>query len=352
MLSYNIYYKMDNTIKIRKQFNRPAHVVDDLCAHIKFGDDPTPILKKYGFCVVEEVYTKEFSNATVNSIWDWLEGLGTGINRKDPQTWTHEKWPHHGNGLIHHTCGQEEFSWKVREHVGTIKCFSQIYGTTKLLTSFDAVNIGRPPELLPGKIEASKHSWLHTDQDLWTSDDYNNNYSIQGVANFETCERNDGGLIIGKSSHLLHNKLFEHNGKKPIDNWYRVTQEDVLFLQSQDIEFVKVDAPIGSLILFDSRAIHSGFPNQKNRIIPRFRYVTYLSLTPTFRATEKDIETKVHAIKNGLMTSHWSSCNVKIFELPIITDKECAYLTRPENIPDYEKWSDDRKRLAGLLPYD
>ena len=68
---------------LREKFDRPQHQKDDGHAHIKFGQDPKPNLNKYGYCVVENVFTHKECDETVDEMWKWLEGLGTGIKRND-----------------------------------------------------------------------------------------------------------------------------------------------------------------------------------------------------------------------------------------------------------------------------
>lgn len=341
--------------KIQKNTIRPNHKKDDLHAHIKFGEDPKPMLKKYGYCVVENVYSKKTCTDVIDSMWDWLTNLGTGIDRTDSNTWVGKNWPFNlHRGLIQHTLGQEEFMWKIREHKNTIKVFSQIYGTKKLLTSMDGANIGKPCEVI--SIPPSTKSWIHTDQniikDLSLNDVYTSDYySIQGVANFETSGDNDASLFIGEKTHTWHNKLFKYNKLKPINNWFMLRKEDIEYLTNNKIKFTKVNAAAGSLLLFDSRCFHSGYPHQKGRDIQRFRYVIYTSLTPYTRATDKDLQKKQKAVKEGRLTSHWSSCNVKVFPLPRTYGNIITYLTRKDNIPNYEKWSLKRKKLAGLVKY-
>jgi hypothetical protein len=337
------------------KFDRPKHEKDDGHAHIKFGEDPKPNLQKYGYCVVENVLTPYECHETIDKMWFWLEGLGTGIKRDDKTTWNNDNWVMNlHQGMIQHTLGQEEFMWKTREHLNILYVFYQIYNTFELLTSFDAATICRPPET--GFARSPTTSWLHTDQKIvpvkldkvYTS----KYYSIQGAVNLEESDDNDAGFFVGEGSHLLHTKMFKNNKIIPKENWYLITKNDLDYLQENNIKFYKVNATKGSLILFDSRAIHSGFPHQNNRKDPdRFRYVIYVSLTPANRATQKDIDKKIKAIKEGKMTTHWSSCNIKIFPLPRTYGKDYPYLTRKENIPKWENWSDDRKKLAGLILY-
>lgn len=348
---------MNSTTK--SKFERPVHEKDDGHAHIKFGEDPRPFLQQYGYCVVENVFTDAECRLTVDSMWKWLEGLGTGIKRKDKTSWSNERWPACiRQGMLQHTLGQEEFIWKIREHQNVKNIYSRIFNTDQLLVSFDGASIGRPPET--GFIQVLNDSWLHTDQDIIYGMDLDDvytskYYSVQGIANFEQCDDEDACLFVGEKSHLFHSELFKHNGNKPVGNWYIMTKDDIGFLTDRGVKFIKINAPKGSFILFDSRASHQAYPHQKKRKDKnRFRYVIYVAMTPANRATKKDLERKVKAVKEGKTTSHWSSTNIKIFSFPrtYSSEKEHpAYMMRKENIPDYEKWSDNRKKLAGLLSY-
>lgn len=340
---------MNETVE---SFSRPKHKNDDGHAHIKFGENPRPNLQKYGYCVVDYVLSEEECNKTIDEIWNWLEGLGTGVKRKDKKTWDDNHWPFCiRQGLIQHTMGQEEFAWKIREHSNVTQVYSQIFNTDKLLVSFGSVGIYRPIE--SGYVNCTNSSWVHTDQDIISKpleEVYDSNdYSIQGIINLEESSDKDAGFFVGEGSHLLHSKLFEYNNNKPINNWYVLTKQDVDYLQTNGIQFYKINASKGSFILFDSRAIHSGFPHQKDRKNPRFRYTLYISLSPADRATEKDINKKIQAVKEGKNTNHWSSNNIKIFQ--IANNNFAPYMSRKENIPDWKNWNIKRKQLAGLIPY-
>ncbi|AYV78722.1 MAG: 2OG-FeII oxygenase [Edafosvirus sp.] len=322
---------------------RPAHKKDDGHAHIKFGEDPKPNLQKYGYCVVEDVFDEKFCKSIIDQMWSWLKGLDTKIRRNDPKSWSDDRWPVYlKSGMLQHTMGQNEtFAWPTREHDNVIKIFTQIHGTDKLLTSFDGCSINRPissgftKDTPPGGTQ----SWLHTDEnvirDINVEDVYTSaKYSVQGVANFENVGDNDGSLFVGESSHLLHRQLFEWNGNEPKNNWYVLKKDDIEFLKKKGTVFIKVNAPAGSLILFDSRCFHSGCTSV-GKDNNTFRYVIYVSQSPASRTTKADLELKKKAVQTGFATSHWSSCNIKIFPLP--RGKHQPYMTRKENIPDYEK---------------
>ncbi len=259
--------------------------------------------------------------------------------------------------MLQDTLAHEEFMWTVREHPNVLKIYEQIYGTTKLLSSFDGAMFGRPPETK--YVTSPKTSWVHTDQNLVPEDIkikdvyYSKYYSVQGVANFGDVGDLDASLFIGPKSHLYHRQLFKFNGNKPIGNWYLCDKKDLDWLmKTKKVNFVKVNAPAGSLILFDSRCIHSGYPAQKKRPKPKFRYVIYVALTPAERASERDYSKKIQSIKEGRCTTHWSSNNVKLFGGPRVFGDKPKYLDRPENKKDWNNWSQKRKLLAGIDRYN
>jgi hypothetical protein len=46
-----------------------------------------------GFGVARGVLTAEQVETARSLYWDWLEGLGSGLQRSDPSTWTNAAWP-------------------------------------------------------------------------------------------------------------------------------------------------------------------------------------------------------------------------------------------------------------------
>jgi len=339
-------------------FYRPKHSQDKGQAHIQFGEDPKPLLQEFGYCVIENVFTKEECYRKIDEIWDWLEGLNTGIDRKKSNTWTKEKWPIYvKRGMLQHTIAHEELMWTVREHPNVLAVYEQIFNTNELLTSFDGAKFEIPPPKHKS-FKVSEMSWLHTDQrpipeHVSVEDTYNSDYySIQGVANFADVGDLDGSLFVGERSHLYHHELFKLNNHEPSGDWYLITKNDLNWLQKvKKVNFVKVNALKGSLILFDSRCIHSGYPAQKNRKDNKFRYVIYIALTPAYRATGRDYALKMQSIKEGRCSTHWSSNNVTLFKPPRVYGKRPKYLDRPENIKNFRNWSRKRKLLAGILRY-
>lgn len=60
---------------------------------------------------------REECDQYVAGLWDWLEGLGTGIQRRDPATWTPERWPPTYRGILNTLeVAHQAFVWRVRKH--------------------------------------------------------------------------------------------------------------------------------------------------------------------------------------------------------------------------------------------
>ena len=64
------------------------------CPHFAVGDPAAAeYLRDEGYCVFADVLTPHECTAGVDGIWQWLEGLGSGIRRQDPATWNDARWP-------------------------------------------------------------------------------------------------------------------------------------------------------------------------------------------------------------------------------------------------------------------
>lgn len=78
---------------------------------------------------------REECEAYVESVWDWLEGLGTGISRSDPSTWTGPQWVQSFKGIINSLeVAHQDFVWRIRKHPRLVQvpCFSPSPGYTTL----------------------------------------------------------------------------------------------------------------------------------------------------------------------------------------------------------------------------
>lgn len=257
-------------------------------------------LKNDGYCVIPNILTEQECDLTIEKMWDWLENLGTGIDRNNQDTWITEKWPHSTRGIIQHLrVGHEEFVWDIRTNSKVIEVFSKIWKTDDLLVSFDAINIIKPVEVTKYR---SIRPWFHTDQ----SNRKKGLSCIQSFVNLEECTEHDACFSCLPKSHLYHQEMMQHFNIDTSKDWIKLSNQHMLWLQEgKECVRKRVAVPKGGMVLWDSRTIHCNRPARIPRPNPVFRYTIYICMTPKEWCDSKNLEKKKKAFNEMRMTSHW-----------------------------------------------
>ena len=153
-----------------------------------------------GFAVVANALSGEETNTAIGLIWDYLEELGTGINRDDVATWDDDRWPTavHGGILPSYGVGHSEMQWYLRDIDNVSKCFASIWDTDELLTSFDGITIWRPWTHREEWRTNLGTDWLHIDQHPLGRP---GKHCFQGVLNLMEVTRHTGGNVMIPKSH-------------------------------------------------------------------------------------------------------------------------------------------------------
>ncbi|KAJ3342006.1 hypothetical protein HDU93_003528 [Gonapodya sp. JEL0774] len=244
-------------------------------------------LDRDGFAGVQ-VLTQEELEVLRGDFFDWLEGLGTGFDRKDPTTWTDPGalpvGVIHKQGISH-----SQFLWDVRQNEKVIKVFAHLWGTEKLLTSFDGASFMQPPEYFPNKWRVFPH-WAHVDQPAKQK----GLVAIQGMVTLYNSGPDDGGLLVWKNSHLKVTDIpWAH---KMASSAYNTLATET-FSYIRGCKQVKTCAPAGTLILWDSRTVHcSAAPKHNRRLAePYPRAVAYVCMAPKSRISPEELERKKKA---------------------------------------------------------
>lgn len=108
---------------------------------------------------MKQVVPASFCETTFKSLLSYLQNMGTGIDPEDRSTWKNKNWPSTQHGIIqHYHVGHQDFVWKVRERKEIIDVFAQLWGTEKLLVSFDGVSLMQYSSVNGG--------WEHVDQGM------------------------------------------------------------------------------------------------------------------------------------------------------------------------------------------
>ncbi len=228
------------------------------------------------------------SSYYVNLFYNWLESLSVNFKRNDRNSWISKNIPLNLHGIFKNYIGHCEFIWQIREKCYPI--FKELWQTTDLLCSFDGGCFLKPPK---GKYR----QWIHNDQGRLASD---NPISIQGLVNLLDNGPEDGGLLLMEGSHNIFGNYLERH---PIDGigggFFRADKNDSELKKCRSI---KICAPAGHLLLWDSRIFHSNVPPS---IGNGPRMCTYVCMQPRSGVTDKILKKRIDAYEKGRMTNHW-----------------------------------------------
>lgn len=269
-------------------------------------------LERDGYCVVPDVLTEEQADEGASRMWDWLESMAPGhLNRNDPSTWTNKNLPYRLHGIIQqYYAGHQQYVWDLRDIPRVGECFAELWSVKlekeltrdDMLVSFDAVNI-----TLPWESNAQKSKvWPHSDQRATVK----GFACAQGFLNLQHTTEDDGCLVVWRGSHHLHaryceerKEYLEEKGVNLNRDWIKLPDRDASWFEERGCEMVRVAAPKGSLVLWDSRAIHCNSQARQGR--KTLRQVVYVCMVPREFATDRQLEKKWDNFVLKRTTSHW-----------------------------------------------
>lgn len=193
--------------------------------------------------------------------------------------------------------------WEARMEPKVLDAFSNIWGTDKLLVSFDALNI-----TLPNMVDKpAQKPWPHVDQ----SPLRRGLHCVQGIINLSHAGPEDGSLIVLPRSNTIIEHFFDTQTDQ--SSWktkdlHLISEDDMEWFEERDMKPMKVIAEPGDLILWDSRTVHwGGEPSTKSNTI---RTVIYASYSPADWATTDALERKKVAFEAYQATTHWAHDNI------------------------------------------
>jgi hypothetical protein len=295
-------------------------------------------LESKGYTVVPNVLSVEECDTCILEYKDWLSQFAP------------DEWCYSSESLIQrYNVGHFKPTWTVR-----LKCkpvFAQIWKTDKLLTSFDAIAIGRPPENSVEHFSSPNQHWLHIDQESTRR----GLHAYQGGVSLEHAEQDDWTFEVLQGSHVLFTEFMESDKEarftSELNAYYRLRDDNVEWYVNKGCELKRVAVPKGAIALWDSRLVHANARPIKGRHHPgRWRYTVFVSMTPAMWAGKEDLDEKLEAYNEVLMTTHWSSQEVSLF-LNDIPSSFRQDVTQPTELPENAR-TDDAKRLSGVIPYD
>ncbi|GFN95682.1 phytanoyl-coa dioxygenase phyh [Plakobranchus ocellatus] len=288
-------------------------------------------LENKGVTVVHDVVSEVDCDRHQEFFKDWLGNFPPG------------QWPQSRNSLIQrYKSGHLQPAWEVRLSAKPV--FAQVWGTPKLLSSMDAIAIGRPPEEGEEKFWSRDDNWLHVDQ----SADRVGLHAYQGAVYLEECAEDDWTFEVIEGSHQHFNQFMDRTGQWRCRN---LKPPDLVWFEGQGCQRRRVPCPKGGMILWDSRLFHANARPLEGRQHPgRWRFVVFVCMTPSDWATPSDLEIKRKAYNDLRLTTHWPSQEVYTFS-SVLNRRQARDPVESPVLPEVAK-TDEAKRLVGILPYD
>jgi len=264
-------------------------------------------LNDVGYTIVPDVLSNVEVSTAVTGIWEWLTTF-MGAKPNDPQTWLSEHWPYDNGvkGVLknYRSLSHSQAVWDVRQHPHIQQVFSQIWNNNDLLVSYDGVGIQRPPEITQNWSDPLGYTWHHIDQGSHPG----GFQSVQGFINLIETTEEDGCLVVYPYSHLLHAQ-FHQQFPTFTGNWCMLENQHKQWFQNKGCLPIRVAAPAGSLVLWDSRVVHANATAVVQRKKPHlFRMVVYVCMTPRILADHKNIAKKRKYFEEGRVTNHVPHC--------------------------------------------
>ena len=270
-------------------------------------------LETNGVCVIP-IFNQEECNLMIQDMWKMLADLTktmqVPISEHDKKTWKtlYDLFPKHAMLLQHWGVGHSQFAWNVRQHPKVLNEFAKLWNvnSTDLITSFDGVSVHFPPEVT--NRGWFKNNWLHCDQSFTR----NKLECIQGFVSATHCKPEDATFCYLEGSHKLHKEFANTYNKLDKSDWYKLSDDEQAYFAKKGCVMKRLEVPAGSLVLWDSRLIHSGVEPLKTRACQNLRCVVYVCMVPRILSSEKNQKKRQKAFSELRMTTHWPM-NTKLF---------------------------------------
>jgi hypothetical protein len=242
-----------------------------------------------GVAVVHNVVPLDKLTDLRTKYWTWMRGCNPSnpIDPAQPDTWRYDQIHPSANGIFKTCIAQEEFMWLARYYL--LDVFSAVWGTDDLVSSMDGGSL-----LIPSKNDKFT-LWPHADQSR-----NNKDMCIQGILMLTDSDTQDGGFAYVKNEEYACIPFFEDYIKRNSSygiKWGKIDPEDEMIKNSP---IRKVNAPAGSVILFNSMLFHTNVPSGRAH-----REALYVSMQQRSLIDEKSRVQRDKAYIEGRNTGHW-----------------------------------------------
>ena len=287
------------------------------------------LIEKNGFVIVKDVLNADECKEVIDEIWDSMEKitakLHVELDRNKPATWSNIKKQHNiRNIYCNHGIAHTDVLWKIRQNSNILQVYSTLLRCRPkdLLVSFDGVSVHTPPEYSNNKRGwYNNNSWYHVDSGT-------NRQCFQSWVTARDVNPGDYTIGFFVKSHKSFNNFrrrFNITSKK---NFYKLrTKQEMEYYEARHHQ-IRISCPAGSLVVWDSRLLHSGLEPLRTRTNPNHRTVCFVSYGNRVNATPKTLHKRISLYRNRRATTHWTDIN-----LCTIPEKKIGNLTKLETFP-------------------
>lgn len=271
------------------------------------------VLDTYGVAIIPNVLNAQECADMEAGMWStlntWSQSWEVPISRDNPDSWRsiRDLFPRHSMLIQHWGIGHAPFIWDLRQNPKCIAPFAKLWNCAPedLLVSYDGASFHMPPETT--NIGKRRTTWFHSDQSYLRPD-------FECVQSWVTAmDVNDGDATLAffEKSHLFHEEIRNKFNIVDKSDWYKVSEEQIKYYIDAGCEERYIRCPKGSMVFWDSRAIHCGVESTR-RDHKNFRCVAYMCYTPRIYASRAQLKKKQVAFETLRTTSHWPH-KVKLF---------------------------------------
>ena len=282
-------------------------------------------LDEHGYVVIANALTGEQTTTALGLMWDYLEGLETGIDRNNRDTWGNDRWPTavHGGILPGHGIGHSAVQWYIRDIPAVKEAFAAVWDDDELLVSFDGMALWRPWTYNENWRTNNGPSWMHIDQHPIGRP---GKHCVQGLVNLLSSSPATGGNVMIPGSHKRFAQIPTDYAERlsrihPKIDHFRFPKDDPQLADTQPI-ICHMEA--GDMMLWDSRTIHCSSPGleQPSNDQQLFRAASLICMMPKVKSNADVIEMRKKAVNTLTSTTNWSDRFINADEFPEVESAE------------------------------
>ena len=304
-------------------------------------------LDSEGYVVIANALSPTDVDHALDLTWDYLEKLGTGVDRNDVDTWGNDRWPInvHGGIVPSQGIGHSAAQWFIRSAPDVKKAFASVWDDEDLLVSFDGMALWRPTDIDPEWSTDRGGAWLHLDQHPISRP---GRQCVQGAVTLTATSSDIGGNIMVPGSHKwfaeIPTRYADRLAAIPVDqDHFRFPTDDP---QLQETPPLMAHMEPGDMMLWDSRTVHCSSPGPQtalttDRTAPELtRVASLVCMMPRAHSNPEVIAKRRAAVLNRISTTNWSDRWINADEFPMVLKEgdPAKYILPPApELDDYQR---------------